>query len=160
MRNTLVQGYFAYGSNMDVARVRARAMPFLSVTAAQLPGYALVFDKVAHSHAGEAHANIEPRLNGVVEGVLYELAEPDAILVMDRFEQTPINYSREVVRVVAADGLRDAWTYFANPARRQTGRAPGRAYLAHLLAGGPFVSEAYLAFLRSHRCTNDGDADD
>ena len=141
---------------MDVERVRAREMPFLSVTAARLTGYSLVFDKVAHSHAREAHANIEPRVRGVVEGVLYELAEPDAILVMDRFEQTPINYSREVVSVITADGLRNAWTYFANPARRQTGRAPGRAYLQHLLAGAPFVSEAYLAFLRSHGLANDG----
>lgn len=140
---------------MDVARVRARAMPFLSVMAARLPGYSLVFDKVAQSHASEAHANIEPRLNGLVEGVLYELAEPEAILVMDRFEQTPINYSREVVGVETADGLRHAWTYFANPARRATGRAPGRGYLQHLLAGAPFVSETYLAFLRSHDVDND-----
>lgn len=141
---------------MDVERVRAREMPFLSVTAAQLLGYSLVFDKVAQSHAMEAHANIAPRAHGVVEDVLYELAEPDAILVMDRFEQTPINYSREVVSVITADGWRDAWTYFANPARRQTGRAPGRAYLQHLLAGAPYVSKTYLAFLRNHRFANDG----
>jgi len=151
----IVRCYFAYGSNMDVARVRTRAMPFLSVKSARLHGYALVFDKVAQSHAREAHANIQPRVNGLVEGVLYELAEPEAILVMDRFEQTPINYSREVVSVETADGLCHAWTYFANPARRAPGRAPGRAYLQHLLAGEPFVSDTYLAFLRGHDADDD-----
>ena len=140
---------------MDVSRVRTRAMPFLSVKSARLHGYALVFDKVAQSHAREAHANIQPRVNSVVEGVLYELAEPEAILVMDRFEQTPINYSREVVSVETADGLCHAWTYFANPARRAPGRAPGRAYLQHLLAGAPFVSDTYLAFLRGHDADDD-----
>ncbi len=144
---------------MDLERVRARAMPFLTVTSAQLHGYSLLFDKVARNHEHEAHANIEPRLQGIVEGVLYELAAPEAILVMDGHERTPINYSREVVSVTTVAGQRFAWTYFANPAHRQSGRAPGHAYLQHLLAGAPFLSEAYLAFLRSHRiaegCTQD-----
>jgi len=140
---------------MDPERVRLRGLPFHSVTAAQLRGYSLLFDKVAQNHEREAHANLEPRLHGVVEGVLYELAEPGAILVMDRYEQTPINYSREVVSVATVEGKRLAWTYFANPARRQAGCAPGRVYLQHLLAGAPFLSEAYLAFLCSHRIADD-----
>lgn len=140
---------------MDVARVRSRSMPFVSVIAGQLHGYALLFDKVAQSHEREAHANIEPRLHGIVEGVLYELADPDAILTMDRFEQTPVNYSREVVRVATVDGDRHAWTYFANPARRREGRLPGRVYLQHLLAGAPYLSASYLEFLRRHGVAGD-----
>lgn len=144
----IIRHYFAYGSNMNVERVRGRAMPFVAVTAGRLANYQLLFDKVGGEHPGRAHANIAPHKGSHVEGVLYELAEPAAIFTMDRFEKTPVNYSRDVVRVQTAQGSCHAWTYFANPAVRRAGCLPERAYLAHLLAGAPFLSVDYVDDLR------------
>jgi hypothetical protein len=145
----IIRHYFAYGSNMNVERVRSRRMPFLSVTGGRLTAYELLFDKAGREHDGRAHANIAPRAGSVVEGVLYELSDPADIQVMDRFENTPINYSRDVIRVDAASAVIPAWTYFANPAVRKPGLHPERAYLEHLLAGAPYLSAAYLHRLRN-----------
>jgi gamma-glutamylcyclotransferase (GGCT)/AIG2-like uncharacterized protein YtfP len=145
----IIRHYFAYGSNMNVDRVRARAMPFETVEGGRLPDYELLFDKVGAEHAGRAHANIAPRAGSRVEGVLYRLPDPAAIITMDRFERTPLNYSRDVVRIETAEGTCHAWTYFANPGVRRSGYRPERAYLAHLLAGAPFLSVDYLARLRA-----------
>jgi gamma-glutamylcyclotransferase (GGCT)/AIG2-like uncharacterized protein YtfP len=145
----LVPRYFAYGSNMNVARVQERRLPFITARPATLRGYQLLFDKVAKDHMGCGHANIAPHNGFQVEGVLYELVHADDILIMDRFEQTPRNYSREVITVFAEEGPINAWTYIANPAVRAPGRWPERAYLDHLLAGAPFLSTAYVSALRS-----------
>ena len=167
MSRPVVRHYFAYGSNMNRERVRQRAMPFVAAIPARLEGYTLVFDKVAREQGDAAHANITPCQGAWVEGVLYELVDPASILVMDRFERTPVNYSREVVQVHASrsavraeSGLEVtqplfAWTYFANPAVRRTDRLPGRQYLQHLLAGEPFLSADYLKRLRAQAVTDD-----
>lgn len=151
--HVVVQHYFAYGSNMDVTRVRARGMRFIDARGGRLSGYQLLFDKMGREHAGSGHANIAPSPGQPgqpvqnVEGVLYGLMTPDEICIMDAFERTPINYSREVVTVETREGHVSAWTYVANPAVRHPDCRPERSYLAHLLAGAPFLSAAYVAEL-------------
>ena len=66
---------------------------------------------------------------------------------MDPFENAPINYSREVVEVQTHRGVVPAWTFFANDAVRVADARPEQAYLAHLLAGRPFLSDAWYARL-------------
>ena len=44
--------YFAYGSNMNPARVSQRGMPFDAVCGAVLEGVRLSFDKQSRTHAG------------------------------------------------------------------------------------------------------------
>jgi len=145
----IVRHYFAYGSNMNVERVRARRMPFVSVTSGRIGDYELLFDKVGRDHQTQAHANIAPRAGSVVEGVVYELSDPNDIQVMDQFEYTPVNYSRDVIRVETRAGMIQAWTYFANPAVRRAGLRPERSYLEHLLLGARYLSADYLAGLRA-----------
>lgn len=142
-----IDRYFAYGSNMNPARVAERKLNVLQIEAGTLPGFQLVFDKVSSHHQGEAHANIIFARDRSVEGVLYQLASPDEILKMDVFEATPVNYGREAVQVVCGDTRYWAWTYFANPAVRAAGCLPSQAYLAHLLAGRDYLSEPYYADL-------------
>ena len=163
----MVARYFAYGSNMNPERVRERGIVFEHAAGARLEGYTLVFDKTSRAHAGLGHANVMPARGQVVEGVLYWLASADEIGKMDRFESTPVNYSREVVhvRVEALDlpagheleapestPLVTTWTYFANPAVRRPDLLPPRSYLNHLLAGRPFLSEAYYERLLAWPC--------
>lgn len=148
--------YFAYGSNMNPARVRARGLAVQRLEAATLPGVRLVFDKQAADHAGSGHACLAFDPGGRVEGVLYWLAGPDDLLRMDRFEHTPVNYSREIVEVLTAAGTATAWTYFANPAVLRPGARPARSYLDHLLAGRAYLSAGYYGALAAWPCREDG----
>lgn len=139
--------YFAFGSNMNPARVRERGLRFDRILAGRMSGYRLSFDKSANEHPDSGHANIAWAPGEVVEGVLYRLVDAGQILLMDPFEQTPINYSREVVQVSTDEGMEVAWTYIANPARRRPHGRPERAYLAHLLEGRRWLSVDYHARL-------------
>jgi len=143
----VICAYFAYGSNMNPARVAERGLQVRRREAARLRDYRLGFGKQSKDHLGVGHAHIDRAPGEVVEGVLYWLVGEDEIRKMDRFEHAPINYSRDVVLVDTNAGRMPAWTYFANPAVRAPGLRPARAYLAHLLAGEAFLSPSYHARL-------------
>ena len=147
--------YFAYGSNMNPARVAARGLVATRAVRAWTDGLRLVFDKSSRDHAGVGHANVTWDRTSRVEGVLYALADPHEILKMDAFERTPVNYSRDRIVVDTAEGRRTCWTYFANPGVRRAGLRPDRAYLAHLLAGRPFLSRSYVEALERVPCVDD-----
>lgn len=147
--------YFAYGSNMNPARVEARGLAVVHLQGACLPGYRLAFDKHSAAHEGAGHANIAFDRATRVEGVLYRLAHPDEIGKMDRFEATPINYSREAVLVRTAAGEVATWTYVANPAVLRPGLKPPRSYLNHLLAGERYLSREYYLTLAAWDCLED-----
>ena len=148
--------YFAYGSNMNPARVRERGLEYSYVLPAALDDHTLLFNKLANSASPErvnsperaGHANIEPASGQIVEGVAYQLADDDHIARMDPFERVPVNYRRELVLLRTAHGPITAWTYFANPAVIAPNLLPKPAYLAHLLVGLPFVSAPYAKRLQ------------
>ena len=129
--------------------MRARGMRFVAAQGARLLNVRLVFDKASRLHPGIGHANLQYAPGEVVEGVLYELADATEIARMDRFENAPINYSREVIHTAAGDLC---WTYFANPAVLRSPLLPSREYLDHLLAGAPYLSAAYLRRLAAWPC--------
>ncbi len=147
--------YFAYGSNMNPTRVSARGLRYDTVCGGLLRGFRLKFDKQSRDHPGSGHANITHAASDCVEGVLYQLCSPDEIARMDPFENVPINYRRSRVSIVAAQGDIDAWTYVANPAVIREGLRPERAYLAHVLAGRPYLSDAYFAWLSATACADE-----
>ena len=143
-----MQWYFAYGSNMNPARMQARGLNVLVALPGRLPGYQLCFNKRAMDRApGRAYANIQHARDGVVEGVLYRLQGAGEIAKLDHFEGTPIYYSRECLPILAAQGTQPAWVYIANPAFREEGLLPSEDYLAHLLAGRELLSDAYWSAL-------------
>jgi cation transport regulator ChaC len=146
--------YFAYGSNMNPDRVLERGLAVVSVAGAVLEGVSLAFNKRSRDHTG-GHANIVYAPADRVEGVLYGLRDVDQIQYMDRFEKTPVNYSRERVIVRTASGAEAAWTYVANRAVIVEGLKPARAYLNHLLAGRSYLSAEYYAWLAGSACVDD-----
>lgn len=148
-----VTGYFAFGSNMNPARVESRGLRWQQIVGAMLPNVALVFDKRAGDVVGAGHANIRHAPGSCVHGVLYVLSTPEQILQMDPFEHAPINYGREVFYVQTTVGDRvPAWTYIGNAALLQSGLLPTRSYMAHLLAGEPWLPPPYVAHLRQQTC--------
>ena len=149
----MVVGYFAYGSNMNPARMRERGMRFSQALGARLEGLRLVFDKASKVDFGAdaaasqqiGHANVVYDPGGVVEGVVYHLVDAAEILRMDPFECAPVNYSREVVQ---PRGHTSCWIYFANPGVRRSGLRPSRSYLNHLLEARGFLSSDYYQMLQ------------
>lgn len=140
--------YFAYGSNMNPARMQARGLSVVEALPGQLPGYGLCFNKRAVDRApGRAYANIRHQRGAVVEGVLYRLQGDNEIAKLDPFEGTPVYYSRERLPILTTQGVQPAWVYIANPAFREEGLLPSADYLAHLLAGREWLSAAYWAAL-------------
>ncbi len=145
-----VDHYFAYGSNMNPLRVAERGLKSAKPMSALLRFYRLVFNKRSKGSRTTGHANIEYDPVSNVEGVLYKLDSSEEILKMDPFENAPVNYSREAVRLETECGVRWAWTYFANPALKQDGLLPEREYLDHLLKGKSYLSISYYNNLERH----------
>lgn len=145
--------YFAYGSNMNSARMAARGLVFSAGQAASLPGYRLAFNKQSHNRPTVAYANIVPALQARVEGVLYQLDSEKELLKMDVFEGTPVRYSRECMLLHVEETVFTAWVYTANPAFINNALLPESNYLAHLLAAESYLSTDYFHWLQTHPCT-------
>jgi gamma-glutamylcyclotransferase (GGCT)/AIG2-like uncharacterized protein YtfP len=137
--------YFAYGSNMSSARLRARVSDARAIGAARLPGFGLVFDKPGRD--GTAKANLQPARGAVAHGVLWEM-EAEALSRLDDFEP---GYTRRLHLVEAPSsstmGARiEAWAYLHPGSDLET--SPSPAYLRHLLDG---VREHALPSEMRHR---------
>lgn len=138
--------YFAYGSNMNPARVAARIGATRAVLAGRLDNHELRFGKASRV-PGIAHANVAARSGIHVEGALYELESPDQIQLMDPFEGVPHHYFRQQHPILTERGVIEAWVYIAHPGQTRAALRPAREYLEHLLAGKAFLSDEYYTRL-------------
>ena len=140
--------YFAYGSNMDSARIKERLGRVPSAMRASLPSYRLCFNKVAKGKPGTGWANVATGSDSdAVHGILYEVCD-DEMSTLDRIE---IGYCRQAIRVCLANGtLVQAFTYVACPECVEDGRLPTRKYLNCLLAGRNCLPAEYVATLKRH----------
>ncbi len=135
--------YLAYGSNMDIKRMRKRGVRFKSRVRAILKGYTLEFNKVASANPRKGFANIVPDKNGILEGVLSRIPAGD-IQKIDRAEGAPRHYRRTLVTVCLDDGAEvEAEVYIAQPEWVREGLKPDKEYIGHLLAGKDLLSEDY-----------------
>lgn len=150
-----VMHYFAYGSNMNVERVRKRKMTFVSELAGTLHDYELRFNKRSVKYPGAASANVMRATGNLTQGVLYELTAADQIQMMDPFEGYPIRYNRHALPVATHRGDLLAWVYIANEDHIQEGLAPAQWYLDHLLAGENHLTRDYFEQLRATACLPD-----
>lgn len=145
--------YFAYGSNMNPARMLERQISFHKAQAGTLHGYHLTFNKRSTLQIGMANANVMPVPNCLVEGVVYHLKDDQEILKMDVFEGFPTRYDRRPLPVTLAEqGEVNAWVYIADPAYIDNALKPARWYLDHLLAGKHYLSDSYYKGLLKVPC--------
>lgn len=127
-----VSHYFAYGSNLSRARLRARVPEARPVGRARLAGWTLCFDK--HGRDQHAKANIRSAPSDHVWGAVYHL--PAALRdPLDRAEGLGVEYAIHRVRVTldAPASEIDAYTYVA--LRICPGLPLQEWYLGHMLAG-------------------------
>lgn len=149
-----VQHYFAYGSNMNAARVTERRLRYDQISSAKLNGFALRFNKRSRKTPVSGRANIVQRKESSVFGVLYRLEQPNEIVKMDRFEHAPIDYRRLIVEVEANGQTIVCWTYIANHRVVDNSLVPQRSYVNHLLAGREYLPKEYVEELDSIVCSN------
>lgn len=146
--------YFAYGSNMDAARLfEGRLMPegiaWGDRLGGRLDGWRLTFDKQARTPPGAGAGNIVMAAGAAVHGTLNALP-PRGFDVLDVHEGVAGgHYARRIVPVVRADTGEtvEAVTYVA--LKVAAGLRPTRAYLAFLLAGGDLLPADYLERLKA-----------
>ena len=148
--------YFAYGSNMNPARMAARGMGVVSIQSGRLPNLRLAFNQRATGIPGVSHANLVYEAGAEVEGVLYRLTHMEEIVKMDPFETAPRSYSRDIFTVHTCSGVIPSWVYIANRATIAEGLSPSRDYLDHLLAGRDYLSEDYVRQLAQTVCVGEG----
>jgi gamma-glutamylcyclotransferase len=148
--------YFAYGSNMNPARLKERLEPEGVAMAARIGGrlerWRLSFNKARMGMPANGAANIVATADGVVHGTLNEMPA-QGLAVLDRFEGVATRqYRRETVLVVRADtgALVEATTYVALNIGSDS-LLPLREYLAHLLAGRDLLPADYSALLHAQR---------
>lgn len=104
--------FFAYGANLAKNTMSARAGGFTNATAAELPGYALIFASQDARPAEFGVATPKESQGGVVRGALYYLTQ-EQMAALDRQSNAPAFYERKYVKVMMPDGSAvDAQTYF------------------------------------------------
>jgi gamma-glutamylcyclotransferase len=146
--------YFAYGSNLNPARLvddrlKPKGVALGLRVGGRLDGWRITFDKIARAPKGAGAGNIVVAPGNVVHGTLNEM--PLAGLdVLDVWEGVAGgHYERRTVPVVRADtgDTVDAVTYVA----LLVGEAlrPTRDYLGHLLAGRDLLPEKYWEWLKA-----------
>ena len=145
--------YFAYGSNMNPARLadqrlKERAVRMGPRVGGRLDGWRLVFNKVARAPEGAAAGNIVEAPGEAVHGTLNRMPEA-GLAVLDIWEGVAGgHYKRRTVPVVRADTGEtvEAVTYIA--LKVGEGLKPTREYLSHLLAGRDLLPAEYWERLR------------
>ena len=148
--------YFAYGSNMDMARLhearlKPRGVPVSARTLGRLDGWRLVFNKPWHKFSGAAAANIIRDPDAITFGTLNRMP-PEGLDVLDHYEGVAQgHYERRWLTVTdGATGVPvDAVAYVAVSDLTE-GLIPPRFYLDHLLAGRDLLPADYAAWLQSH----------
>ena len=145
--------HFAYGSNMNLDRMRDRIGEGGAAYATRQLGivwdHALCFDKPAQNKKGVGYATIHPDPGSRVEGVLIAL-RPEAFDDLDRHEGYPRHYRRKKVQVHPSGGEAvTAVAYVATRPVKTGGLKPTREYLTHLLAGRDVLSAEYLRRLEN-----------
>ena len=144
--------YFAYGSNMNVARLLDGRLAQKGVAmgariGGRLDGWELAFNKVARTPKGTGAGNIVVAPGKVVHGTLNELPEA-GFDVLDVWEGVAGgHYQRRTLPVVRADTGEtvEAIAYVALLVGE--GLRPTREYLGHLLAGRDLLPADYWAWL-------------
>ncbi len=124
--------YFAYGSNMSLARLRQRVPSVQRLGTALLRHHDLRFHKQGRDGSGKCDAFFTGRLSDAIHGVLYHI-EPEGKAVLDRIEGLGAGYDEKRIELVHEGGALEAVTYVATHIGNDL--QPFEWYLEHVLVG-------------------------
>jgi gamma-glutamylcyclotransferase len=148
---------FAYGSNMLLARLRARTPSAWPLGCARLPGHRLHWHKVGRDGSGKCDIVASEDPGDAVHGVLYSIAHAEKPR-LDAAEGLGQGYDERRLMLAHAGGAVEAWAYVAthvDPALR-----PFTWYRALVLAGAVEhgLPAAYAARIAATPALDDPDA--
>ncbi len=149
--------YFAYGSNMSLARLQARTPSARRIGRARLAQHSLRFHKQGRDGSGKCDAYWTGASHHCVIGALYDLAEADKPL-LDAFEGLGQGYQEKLVCVEVATGEAiEAFTYTATALDATL--LPFEWYLNHVVVGAQEIGvpKAYLDVLQQTVALKDPD---
>ena len=151
--------YFAYGSNLWVARMVHRVPSARFVSAATLRAHRLAFDK--RGADGSAKANIrDGESTDRVFGAVFEIAAGDRP-ALDRFEGAPREYHVFSEVVETPEGSLGVFTYKANPSTLADDLVPFDWYRDFVLHGARALDfpEGYVRAIEQIAVCVDDDAE-
>jgi len=148
--------YFAYGSNMLTARLRARTPSARPVATGWIDGRRLAFHKLGADGSGKCDIAPAPP-DARVHGVLFEVARAEEP-ALDRVEGLGWGYRKDTIVVATADGDVEASTYLAT--RIRDGIRPFCWYHGFVVAGAEehLLPDDYVAEIRATPFARDGNA--
>jgi gamma-glutamylcyclotransferase (GGCT)/AIG2-like uncharacterized protein YtfP len=141
--------YFAYGSNMNVARMLERGAPFTQRKRGTVWAHRLVFNKISGTYPGHGVANIVPEGGFEVRGVLYEV-DRKGIAALDGYEGVASgHYVRQKMQISMEGGeVVEAYVYLAHPDRVEEGLTPRDDYFYHLEQGVDMLGDDGADYLQ------------
>ncbi|MEG6566142.1 gamma-glutamylcyclotransferase family protein [Thermoanaerobacterium saccharolyticum] len=102
--------YLAYGSNMNFKEMMKRCQNAQLIGPAIIENWKLVF----RGKDGFAYATIEPSDDSFVPALLWEIGKKDED-ALDKYEDYPYLYRKEIVGAICEDKSINAMTYIMNP---------------------------------------------
>jgi gamma-glutamylcyclotransferase (GGCT)/AIG2-like uncharacterized protein YtfP len=149
--------YFAYGSNMSVARMHQRIASAHTLTRAVLRGHRLAFRKVGRDGSAKCDAVPSVRPGDLIHGVLYRLAAHDKP-VLDAHEGLGRGYAERRVMVLQIDGTHCA-AFLYQATHVDDTLKPFGWYREHVLRGAREhrLPAAYIAAILSTETREDPD---
>ncbi len=127
--------YFAYGSNMDTARLRYRVPSCRFRCTAQLQKFQLRFHKRSKDGSGKSNAFYTGALTDNVFGVVFEIPL-DEKAALDRAEGLGRGYNKQSLSVLSPDGKElQVQTYIADPSVVDENLRPYSWYKDFVLKG-------------------------
>ncbi len=141
--------YFAYGSNMLIARLEKRVGNVECLGMAILENYQIAFNK--QSKDGTGKTNVYFSDGGLVEGVLFELTEEQ----MNKLDKSEIGYKRIDLNVQLLKNTFLAVSYIAEVDAINNNLSPTKEYLQYLIDGAieNKLSDTYIEMLKSVKTT-------
>ncbi len=143
---------------MHPLRLRERAPSYRALGVGTLTGHALRFHKRGVDGSGKCNALQTGRRGDAVRGVLYQIAQKEC-RELDAAESLGCGYARETVQIVSNGGLREVFTYLAQPAYIDAALRPFTWYKALVVAGARFhrLPVRYVETLESVHAVEDPD---
>lgn len=151
--------YFAYGSNMALARLQHRIPSARRLGIGHLPGYQLRFHvRSTKDSSAKCDAFLTGDGNDRVLGVLFRM-DPEAKPVLDGYEGVGVEYRDELVPVEVDGGREEALIYLGT--NFDSSLRPYRWYREHVLRGAleNDLPAAYVRTIRDVPCIEDPDAE-
>lgn len=149
--------YFAYGSNMSLARLRGRVPTAELLHVAVLRGHSLRFHKQSPDGSGKCDAFFTGDPEHVVLGGVFAVC-PSEKPVLDTAESLGVGYDEKQVKVETLAGeVIAASTYYA--LRIDEGSKPYDWYHTHVLRGARELQlpETYIRGIEAVECLTDPD---